>query len=125
MGDCDPYGVITVIHNKLFCLSCNRECNHITYVRSYLDLDEPLEILQQMISKLSAQSKSTKCTFPLGVSWKKTSFDLPANIKRILRYGILQSFRCTTNGDVILPCESSLKSCSSCNSELYVEVVKQ
>lgn len=124
MGESDPYGVITVIRNKLFCLSCNQECSHVAYVRSYLDLDEPPEILQRMISMLSAQSKSTESTFPLGVSWKKTSFDLPANIKRILRDGILQSFHCTTDGDVILSCESSLKSCSSCNSQLYVEVVK-
>ena len=124
MGDSDPYGVITVIHNKLFCLSCNHECSHVAYMRSYMDLDEPPEILQQMISMLSVQSESTKSTFPLGISWKKTSFDLPVNIKHILRDGISQSFHFTTDGDVILSCESNLKSCSSCNSELYVEVVK-
>lgn len=107
--------------NKLQCLLCNYECKHVAYIESYLESENPPEVLEQMISILNAPSTGTKSVSPMGISWKKSAFELPEHIKSILRDGVLQSFQCNAEGDVILLCESDKKLCTSCKSELGYE----
>ena len=121
IADDDPYGIIAVMCNRLRCLLCNYECKHIAYIKSYLESDDPPEVLEQMISLLNTSSSDTKSVSPMGVSWEKSTFELPGHIKSILREGVLESFQCDTEGNVIFLCELDTHSCTSCKSELCFE----
>lgn len=120
IADDDPYGIIGVICNKLQCLLCNYECKHVAYIESYLESDDPPEVLEQIISLLNTSSSDTKSISPMGVSWKKSAFELPGHIKNILRDGV-HSFHCNAEGNVILLCELDTHSCTSCKSKLCFE----
>ena len=118
IADDDPYGIIAVVCNKLQCLLCNYHCKHVTYIESCLESEDPPEVLEQLISTLNTPS-STKSVSPIGISWRKSGFELPQHIKNILRDGV-HSFQCNADGDFILLCESD-KLCTSCNTELYFD----
>ena len=107
--------------NKLQCLLCDHECKHVAYIESYLESEDPPEVLEQTISILNTPLTGTKSVSPMGISWKKSAFELPEHIQSILRDGVLQSFRCNAEGDVILLSESDNKLCTSCKSELVYE----
>ena len=124
IGDTCPYGIVTVKSNRLHCLICSNECPHSHYVNDCLELDQPPEVLDTIISILSAPTRTTKSTSPAGVSWKKNTFEIPEQIQRVLRNGVVRSFQSTVDGEIILPCESATTMCMTCKSDLCVEDIK-
>jgi len=124
LGDNHPYGIVTVISNRLHCLLCRKECRHTAYIRTCLEFDEPPEVLGTIITTLNAPTRSPKSVSPVGISWKKNAFELPEHIKRVLRDGVLVSFQSNSEGEIIIPFEVGTTSCVSCKSNLCFEDVK-
>ena len=117
----NEYGVVAVVNHNLYCMLCRHACKHTLHTKQLIESEHCPEILEELSRRLSlSQTKSSKTTFPVGISWKKTPFLLPQTQQSILRKGTL-SFLSTGTEDaeeLIIPSPIEPQQCPSCQSVL-------
>ena len=117
----NEYGVVSVVNRSLYCMLCHHACKHILHIEQLIESEYCPESLEELSTRLSSsQTKSSKASSPMGLSWRKTPFLLSHTQQSILRKGAL-SFLSTGTEDVeglIMPSPVEPQHCPTCRSVL-------
>ena len=115
----NEYGVVSVVNNNLYCMLCHHACKHTLHIKQLIESEYCPESLEELSTRLSSsQTRSSKTTSPMGVSWKKTPFLLPQTQQSILRKGALSFLSTGADVELVIPSPIEPQQCPACGSVL-------